>query len=60
LLEGDSEKQVALRMGLSPTTVHQYVTMLYRRFGVQSRAELLARVLRRRVKRQGRARSADA
>jgi len=49
LLEGDSEKQAALRMGLSCTTVHQYVTMLYRRFDVRSRAELLARVLRRRV-----------
>ena len=47
LLEGDSEKQVALRMGISRTTVHQYVTMLYRRFGAHSRAELLVRVLRR-------------
>ena len=49
LLEGDSEKQVAMRMGLSHATVHQSVTMLYRRFDVHSRAELLARVLRRRV-----------
>lgn len=49
LLDGDSEKQVALRMGLSHATVHQYVTMLYRRFAVQSRAGLMARVLRRRV-----------
>ena len=47
LMEGDSEKQVAVRMGISRPTVHQYVTMLYRRFGVQSRAELLVRVLRR-------------
>ena len=45
LMEGDSEKQVAWRMGLSRATVHQYVTMLYRRYGVQSRAELLVRVL---------------
>ena len=52
-MEGDSEKQVAMRMGLSRTTVHQYVTMLYRRFDVQSRAELLARVLRRRGIRHG-------
>jgi DNA-binding CsgD family transcriptional regulator len=49
LLDGDSEKQVAMRMGLSHATVHQYVTMLYRRFDVRSRAELMARVLRRRV-----------
>jgi len=47
LVDGDSEKQVAARMGLSRTTVHQYVTMLYRRYGVQSRAELIVRVLRR-------------
>jgi DNA-binding CsgD family transcriptional regulator len=47
LVEGDSEKQVAARLGLSPTTVHEYVTALYRRFGVQSRGELLAHVLRR-------------
>ncbi len=53
LMEGDSEKQVAMRMGLGRTTVHQYVTMLYRRFDVQSRAELLARVLRRRGSRHG-------
>jgi DNA-binding CsgD family transcriptional regulator len=47
LVEGDSEKQVAARLGLSPTTVHQYVTALYRRFDVRSRAELLAHVFRR-------------
>jgi DNA-binding CsgD family transcriptional regulator len=49
LLEGDAEKQVALRLGLSRHTVHEYVTRLYRRFGVQSRAELLALCLRRRI-----------
>src|SRR5262249_24531291 len=47
LLEGDSEKQVAARLGLSTATVHQYVTDLYRRYRVQSRAQLLAHVLRR-------------
>jgi DNA-binding CsgD family transcriptional regulator len=47
LLEGDSEKQVAARLGLSPATTHQYVTALYRKFGVQSRAQLLAHALRR-------------
>ena len=47
LLEGDSEKQVASRLGLSQATTHQYVTMLYRRFGVSSRAQLLAHVFRR-------------
>jgi DNA-binding CsgD family transcriptional regulator len=47
LLEGDGEKQAAARMGLSVPTVHQYVTALYRHFGVNSRAELLAHFLRR-------------
>jgi len=47
LIEGDSEKQAAARLGLSPTTMHQYVTALYRRFGVRSRAQLLAHLLRR-------------
>jgi DNA-binding CsgD family transcriptional regulator len=47
LLEGDSEKQAAVRLGLSRATVHQYVTDLYRHFGVASRAELLASFLRR-------------
>jgi DNA-binding CsgD family transcriptional regulator len=47
LLEGDSEKQVAARLGLRQATTHQYVTMLYRRFGVCSRPQLLAHVLRR-------------
>src|SRR5262245_21877588 len=47
LVEGDSEKQAASRLGLSPTTLHEYVTALYRRFGVRSRGELLAHVLRR-------------
>jgi DNA-binding CsgD family transcriptional regulator len=42
LLDGNSEKQVARRMKLSQHTVHVYVKALYRRFGVSSRAELLA------------------
>jgi DNA-binding CsgD family transcriptional regulator len=47
LLEGDSENQIAARLGLSQATVHQYVMMLYERFGVRSRGQLLAHVLRR-------------
>ena len=47
LLDGDSEKQVAIRLGLSLPTVHQYVTALYRKFGVSSRGELLARFISR-------------
>lgn len=47
LLDGDSEKQAALRLGLSPTTIHEYVTALYRYFQVNSRSELLAFFLKR-------------
>jgi DNA-binding CsgD family transcriptional regulator len=47
LLEGDSEKQVAARLGLSQATIHQYVTALYRHFRVRSRAQLLAHVMKR-------------
>jgi DNA-binding CsgD family transcriptional regulator len=47
LLEGDSEKQVAARLGLSVATVHEYVTGLYRHFRVSSRAQLLTHVLKR-------------
>jgi len=43
LLQGDSEKQVALHLGLSRHTIHAYVKGLYRHFGVNSRGELLAR-----------------
>ena len=47
LLEGDSEKQVAARLGLSRATTHQYVMALYRRFRVGSRPQLLAHFIRR-------------
>ena len=42
VLEGDSEKQVALKLKLSPHTVHEYVKDLYAELGVSSRGELLA------------------
>jgi DNA-binding CsgD family transcriptional regulator len=47
LLEGDSEKQVAARLGLSQSTTHEYVTALYRRFRVHSRSELMAYAMKR-------------
>ena len=46
LLAGDSEKEIAVRLRLSPHTVHVYVKSLYRRFGVCSRGELFARFVR--------------
>jgi len=47
LLEGDSEKETAVRLGLSRVTAHQYVTALYRHFRVRSRAQLLAHIIKR-------------
>lgn len=43
LLDGDSIKQVALRIGTSRHTVQDYVKALYQRFDVHSRGELVAR-----------------
>ena len=48
LLEGCSEKEAALKLKISPRTLHDYVTMLYQHFSVTSRAELLAYFIRRR------------
>lgn len=47
LLRGDSEKQAGLRLGLTRNTVNQYAKRIYRHFGVTSRAELMARWLKR-------------
>jgi DNA-binding CsgD family transcriptional regulator len=47
LLEGDSDKQAAARLALSPHTVNQYTKQIYRHFGVNGRMELLSRWLRR-------------
>ena len=47
LLEGDAEKQVARRLGVSTSTAHDYVKAIYRHFRVGSRAGLLAHFLRR-------------
>ena len=52
LLEGDSEKQVASRLGLSQATTHEYVTAVYRHFGVQSRAQLMAHAIKRLAQRE--------
>ena len=46
LLAGDSEKQVAAKLRISPHTLHGYVKALYHGFDLSSRGELLSRVLR--------------
>jgi DNA-binding CsgD family transcriptional regulator len=43
LLNGASEKQIAVKLKLSPHTIHNYVKALHHRFGVSSRGELLAK-----------------
>lgn len=45
LVRGLAEKQVAAELQISQNTVHDYVKALHRRFGVNSRAELLARFI---------------
>jgi len=44
VFDGDSEKDAAQRLGLSPHTVHTYLWRIYRKLRVQSREELLVRV----------------
>jgi len=46
LAKGDSVKQVATSLGLSQHTVTDYAKSLHKKFGVNSRGELLARVLK--------------
>jgi DNA-binding CsgD family transcriptional regulator len=47
LLDGDSDKQVAARLGMSGFTVNSHTKLVYRHFGVAGRSELLARWIRR-------------
>ena len=42
-----AKSQVAARLGLSHATTHQYVTTLYRKFGVRSRSQLMAYAFKR-------------
>jgi DNA-binding CsgD family transcriptional regulator len=45
LMSGASEKQVAARLHVSVHTIHCHGKALHQRFGVESRAELLATVV---------------
>lgn len=47
LLEGDSDKQIAARLGVSRNVVNQAAKLVFRHFNAGSRAELLARWVRR-------------
>lgn len=46
ILGGKSEKEISAHLGLAPSTVHEYVGTVYRRFGVRSRGELMAHFVR--------------
>lgn len=48
LQQGDSEKQIAQRLGIGKNTVHDFVRELYHYFAVHSRGELLAYFINRR------------
>jgi DNA-binding CsgD family transcriptional regulator len=45
LLSGDSVKQIAKKLSLSNYTVNDHLKLIYRRFGVNGRGELLAQFL---------------
>jgi ATP/maltotriose-dependent transcriptional regulator MalT len=45
LITGQSEKQIASALGVSTNTTHQYVTAIYRLFGVRNRASLMEKWL---------------
>jgi DNA-binding CsgD family transcriptional regulator len=44
LREGLADKEIAARLGISPHTVNHYTKQIYRQFGVQSRAALVAKL----------------
>jgi DNA-binding CsgD family transcriptional regulator len=50
LIDGNSRKEIAAKMGLSPHTLTDYLKEIYRKFEVRSRAELLAKFIRSETK----------
>ena len=47
LMTGASDKQIASELGISQHTVHQYVKALFKAYNVDSRAKLVAQLLRK-------------
>lgn len=47
LLEGLAEKAIAHQLGLSTHTIHNHIRAIFRSFGVHSRSQLIALLLRR-------------
>jgi DNA-binding CsgD family transcriptional regulator/PAS domain-containing protein len=46
VLRGERVQEIAKNLYLSPSTVRNHLTAIYRKFGVHSQAELLAKILR--------------
>lgn len=46
LIKGERVRDIANALYLSPSTVRNHLTAIYRKFGVHSQAELLAKVLK--------------
>ena len=46
-MRGETEKMAAQHLGITHHTVHSYAKQIYRRLGVSSRSELLARYIRK-------------
>lgn len=42
LLSGTNEKEIAKKIGVTPGSAHQYITTLFRKFGVHGRADFMA------------------
>ena len=45
LIDGCIEKEIAVKLGIAPDTVHVHMKELYNRVGVRSRNELLGRLI---------------
>lgn len=50
LVDGERVPKIARSMFLSPTTVRNHLSAIYRKFGVHSQAELMAALLRTAVR----------
>jgi DNA-binding CsgD family transcriptional regulator len=50
LIEGDSEKLLARRLKISPSTAHEYAAAIYKHFRVRGRTDLMAYLLKREPK----------
>ncbi|SHI45475.1 regulatory protein, luxR family [Rubritalea squalenifaciens DSM 18772] len=45
LIQGRRDKEVALSLGISPTTVNKHLSSIYRKFGVSGKFDLIAQLM---------------